>query len=325
MDFVDYYDALGVPRAASADDIKRSYRKLSREFHPDLNKSPDAEDKFKQIAEAYEVLGDAENRKKYDRYGSAWKAYKDGGEAPQGFEGVDFSNFNFGQGQAGGRRPQSSQGFSDFFETFFGPGGGDIFGNAGFGGAGANRGRSRGRPGKDQEVTLHVNIQDAFSGVEREIIITDKQSGASRTLKVNVPPGIRTGQKMRLKGQGGPGLMGGPRGDVLLRIEITESARFKMQDRDVYTYIAVTPWVAALGGEAELKTLNGVLRVTIPAGASSGTKIRIRGKGFPKKNEASGDLYAEIKIVLPKALSDRERELFAALAEVSEFTPDLED
>ena len=323
MDFVDYYKALGVARTATADEIKRSYRKLSREFHPDLNKSPGAEEKFKQIAEAYEVLGDKENREKYDRYGSAWKAHKDGGQAPPGFEGFDFSNINFGQG---GRRPRSSQGFSDFFETFFGGGAADVFGGGFPGGGfpGGGRGRGQARAGQDQEVTLHMNIQDAYVGADREIIVTDKQSGASRTLKVTVPPGVRTGQKIRLKGQGGPGMLGGPRGDVLLKIQIKEDSRFRLEDRDVYTHIDVSPWVAALGGEADLKTLKGTLRVKIPPGASSGQKIRIRGKGFPKKNAEPGDFYAEIRIVLPKTLSDRERELFAALAEASDFTPELD-
>jgi len=328
MDYVDYYQALGLSRNATAEEIKRAYRKLSRQYHPDLNKSAGAEDKFKQIAEAYEVLGDADNRKKYDKYGSAWKAYKDGAEPPPGFEGFDFSNINFGQGRRSQGGP-GGQGFSDFFETFFGGGGSDFFGGmggnaGGFPGGGGRRTRSR-RAGQDHEVNLMMNIQDAFTGAKREILVTDKQTGATRTLEVNVPAGVRTGQKIRLKGQGGPGVMGGARGDVLLKIEVRNSTRFRLEERDVFTFISVSPWVAALGGEADLKTLSGVLRVKIPAGATSGQKIRIKGKGFPKKNETPGDLYAEIRIVLPKTLTDRERELFAALAEASSFVPELED
>lgn len=307
MDFVDYYAELGVPRTATKEEIQKAYRALARTYHPDRNKEAGAEDKFKQVAEAYEVLGDEDNRKKYDQYGATWKASSNGGSAPPGFEGFDFSN-------RGGRAQYTGgTGFSDFFETFFGRAGPDPFGAP----------RDRGpRKGANHEARIALTVEEAFRGGRREVTLTDPSTGNSRKYVVTIPKGIRGGQKIRLKGQGGTGALGGRPGDLMLVVELKPSASMRIEGSDVYTTVSVAPWTAALGGQADLHTLDGTVSVSIPPGSSSGRKIRLKGKGFPGvKGSEPGDLYAEIKIVVPKQLTERERELFEELAEESEFSP----
>lgn len=314
MDFIDYYDELGVQRSSTQPEIKKAYRGLSRKYHPDVNDAPDAEDRFKRIAEAYEVLGDADKRKKYDRYGKAWKAASDGSTPPPGFEGFDFARARRQPGNfsAGGR------GFSDFFETFFGAGAGDVFERGGF----SPGGGPRPRKGANHQARVSLTLEEAFRGGQREITLTQPRSGGSRKYMVNIPKGVREGQKIRLKGQGEPGASGGPPGDILLEVRYESQSNLRREGDDVHTSLPISPWVAALGGTASLKTLDGTVSVTVPANSSTGRKIRLRGKGFPGKGDVSGNLYAELKIMVPEKLTPRERELFEELADESRFVPD---
>ena len=310
MDYIDYYAILGVPKNASKEEIAKAYRKLARKYHPDVNKDKGAEEKFKQINEAYEVLKDDEKRAKYDQYGAAWQAAQRG-EAPSGF---DF-HFEFGGDRADdfgtffGR-----SGFSSFFEHLFGSGGGrrgewDFF----------EMGGSRGG-GLDHEATLSLSLEEAFRGGRREIRLQDPSTGQSRTYVVNIPAGVRQGQRIRLAGQGARSVSGGPAGDLYLRVQIQPHSDFRLEGLDLYTTLEIMPWVAALGGKARLKTLDGPVNVKVPPGSSSGRKIRLRGKGYPGPGGRRGDLYAEIRVVVPRQLSPEQKKLFEKLAEVSERT-----
>jgi curved DNA-binding protein len=322
LDYKDYYATLGVKKDASQDEIQKSYRKKARKLHPDVNKAPEAELKFKEIGEAYEVLKDPDKRKRYDQFGSDWKRAQQTGAPPPGWEGVHFGGqgfegFDFG-GMGGG------EGFSSFFEMLFGGGGpgrrggrrGGFGGGNPFGSAGGMRSM-----GSDSEAQISLTLEEAVRGGTREITLADP-SGQRKTLSVRIPEGIRPGQKIRLAGQGQPGFDGGQSGDLLLKVEILPDARFRIEGADLHTTVAVTPWEAALGGEAEVETPTGKLRVKIPAGTSSGRKIRLRGRGLTRAGGAKGekgDLFAEIRIVVPEDLTERERSLFEQLAEASSF------
>jgi len=314
LDYKDYYATLGVNKDASQEEIQKAYRKLARKFHPDVNKDPKAELKFKEIGEAYEVLKDPEKRKKYDQFGSNWNR---AGGPPPGWEGHGTGGGGYDFGGAGGGAE-----FSDFFEMLFGAGrrggGGRApgFGGAGFGGAGFGP-----RGGGDSEAVIQLSVEEAVRGGTREITLSDPSTGQRRTLSVKIPEGVRPGQKIRLAGQGGQGIGGGPAGDLFLKIEIAPDARFRVEGADIHTTLPVAPWEAALGAEAEVDTPTGPVRVKVPAGFSSGRRIRLRGRGLAQQGGDKGDLYAEIKIVVPDRLSDRERELFEQLSEASTFQP----
>ena len=315
MDYKDYYAILGVKKDASEDEIQKAYRKLARKFHPDVNKAPEAEAKFKEIGEAYEVLKDPDKRQKYDQYGSAWKRAQQTGAPPPGW---DFGQGGFDFGGGGGD-------FSSFFEMLFGgragarggrpgagfPGfggmGGQGFGGQGFGGGG------------DTEATISLSLEEAVRGGKREITLQDPNTGQRKTLSVRIPEGVRAGQRIRLAGQGQPGMNGGQAGDLYLKIEVEPDSRYKVDGANLQTTVAVTPWEAALGADADVQTLDGPVRVKIPAGSSTGRKIRLRGRGLPQAGGDKGDLLAEIRIVVPEKLSERERELFEQLAEASSF------
>lgn len=291
--FRDYYEVLGVPRGASDEEIRSAYRKLAREYHPDVNKDPGAEDRFKEVSEAYEVLRDPEKREKYERLGASWKA----GEDVSGASGFGGNGGGFGAGD--------SAGFSDFFESFFG----------------ARRGGSRGfegfsMRGGDQEATIEVTLEEAARGGKQRISLAD-----GRDFEVRIPPGVRDGQKIRLAGQGGEGASGGPAGDLYLRVRIKRHPRFRREDDDLVVEVPVAPWEAALGATVPVPTLDGSARVKVPAGSSSGRRLRLRGEGMPGPGGRKGDLYASVRIVVPKALEKRERELFEELAAVSRFDP----
>ncbi|HYZ29202.1 MAG TPA: DnaJ C-terminal domain-containing protein [Thermoleophilaceae bacterium] len=299
--FRDYYDVLGVDRSASADEIKSAYRKLARQYHPDVNKEPGAEDRFKEIAEAYEVLRDPEKRERYDRLGPNWKA----GQDVSGAEGFDFDGGGFRDvrvdfGDGGD--------FSDFFESLFGSRMGGRTRGGGFGGGGFREFSTR---GGDQEATLELTLEEAVRGGRRRISLGD-----GRDYEVDIPAGVRDGQRIRLAGEGGQGMGGGPRGDLFLRVHIKPHPRFRVEGNDLYTDLPVAPWEAALGAEVELPTLEGRTRVKVPAGSSCGRKLRLRGQGI-----AGGDLYASVSIKVPKKLSRDERRLFEELAEKSRFDP----
>jgi len=339
VEFKDYYQILGVERGASEEDVQRAYRKLARKYHPDISKEAGAEDRFKEIGEAYEVLKDPEKRQKYDRFGTAWKqAQQRGGGAPPGWQNVRVEygpgwDFDFGGAEGGG--PGAD--FSSLFEQLFG----GAAGAAGFGGgAGRRAGRAGGgpfagfrtagvrggapfaRPGADVEAEIELTLEEAAQGGRRELTITDPTSGESTTVQVTIPAGIRPGQRLRLAGKGGAGHGGGKAGDLYLKVGVRRHPRFRLDGRDLHVELPVAPWEAALGGEAEVPTLDGSQRVKIPAGTSSGRRIRLRGKGFPGAGgKDGGDLYAEVTIAVPRTLSDRERELFTELAEASGFRP----
>jgi curved DNA-binding protein len=307
--FQDYYETLGVSRDASPDEIKSAYRKLARKYHPDVNKEPDAEDRFKQISEAYEVLRDPEKRERYNRLGANWRAGQDVSGA-DGFEGFDFN----GGGSGGGSgfrdvRVDFGEGgdFSDFFEGLFGSRMGGRRGG-GFGGFGGSGFSTR---GADQEATLELTLAEAAKGGRRKLSLGD-----GRDYDVNIPAGVRDGQRIRLAGEGSAGAGGGPPGDLFLRVRVKPDPRFRVDGNDLYTDLPVTPWEAALGTEAEVETLDGRTRVKVPASSSCGRKLRLRGQGV-----AGGDLYASVSIKVPKKLKREERKLFEQLAETSKFNP----
>lgn len=319
MDYVDYYAALGVDKKASPEEIQKAYRRLARKHHPDINKTPEAEARFKQVNEAHQVLSDPEKRAKYDQFGSAWKNAQSTGSPPPGFEDV-FSQFDFGGGrgfraQRVRRSDSGGSGFSSFFEALFGGDGPDF---GGWTTVEEFPGRETASRGADQEATLTVSLRDALQGAERSITLSDGRGGSKR-LKVKIPAGVRSGQRIRLAGQGGAGR--GARGDLLLKIEVAPANGFRLDGRNLYTTLHLTPWEAALGGEVELKTLTGKRKIRVPAGTSSGRKIRLRGQGFPDQKRGQGDLIAEVRIVVPKELDEKQRKLLEELARASDFNP----
>ncbi len=321
MEYKDYYETLGVARDASQPDIQKAYRKLARKYHPDVSKEADAENRFKEIGEAYEVLKDPEKRKKYDQFGQAWNQARQTGAPPPGWEGVQF---DFGQGAGAGGFGGAS-GFSDFFEMLFGQAGmGGMGGFRGAGTAGFGRrpgGRPAPRRGSDQEASISLTLDEAAHGGRRELTLTDPASGETKTLAVKIPPGVKPGGRIRLSGQGLPGAGGGPAGDLYLRIEVLPHPRLQLEGTNLLAVVPIAPWEAALGGEAEIPTLNGSARIKIPPGTSSGRRIRLRGKGFPRPKGEAGDLYAELRIVVPEEATATEKELYEKLKEVSGFDP----
>ncbi len=312
VQYKDYYEILGVPRNATQEEIQRAYRKLARKYHPDVNKEPGAEEKFKEINEAYEVLKDPEKRKRYDQLGAHWKAGQEFTPPP----GWDI-HFDFGSGGGvediffGGFGGES--GFSDFFEMLFG------------GARRKHRARqnySTGgftwvRDGSDQEATIRISLEDAYRGTTKTITLPHN----NKTYEVKIPRGILPGQKIRLAGQGSPGMGGGRSGDLYLRVEIEPHPVFRLEGRDLYMDLPVTPWEAALGGDISVNTLDGSVTVKIPPGTQSGQKLRLRGKGMPNPKGVPGDLYAVIQIKVPKHLTSEERRLFEELKRVSQFNP----
>jgi curved DNA-binding protein len=298
----DYYEALGVPRDASADDIRRAYRNLARRLHPDVNKEPGAEDRFKAISEAYEVLRDPEKRARYDRLGANWRA---GPQPPGG--GSAENGFDRGSGFRDVRVDVGSGGFGDIFDDLFG-------GRTGRAGRGGFEGFSF--RGGDQEAELELTLEEAAAGGRRQLSLGD-----GREFEVEIPPGARDGQRIRLSGQGSPGAGGGESGDLFLRVRLKPHPRFRVHGRDLYVDLAVSPWEAALGADVSVPTLDGSARVKVPAGSSSGRRLRLRGQGLPGGGGSAGDLYAVVMIHVPKKLTRRERELFKQLASTSKFDP----
>ena len=300
--YQDYYEALGVPRDASEDEIRQAYRRLARKYHPDVNKEPGADDRFKEISEAYEVLRDSEKRERYDRLGANWRAGQDVSGA-SGFEEAFRTRDGFGNmgAEFGGGE------FSDLFESFFSRRG--TAGRRGFEGFQMR--------GEDYEAVLDLSLEEAARGGKRWLSLAD-----GRSIEVDIPRGVRDGQRIRLAGEGAPGTGGGPPGDLFLRVVLKPHPRFRVDGRDLYTDLAVTPWEAALGAEVPVPTLDGNARVKVPPGSSSGRRLRLRGQGLPGSAGApGGDLYAVVMIQVPKKLSRRERELFEKLASASKFDP----
>ncbi|QSV45395.1 DnaJ C-terminal domain-containing protein [Geobacter benzoatilyticus] len=308
--YQDYYAILGVGKTATQEEVQRAYRKLARKYHPDINKESTAEEKFKQINEAYEVLGDPEKRAKYDQFGSGW----DGQFANQGYQGGDNVRFHFSTADPGQ--------FSDFFQNLFG--GGWSFGEeTEFRGGGTRR-----RRGRDHETSISITLADACHGdrktIELERVETDSRGRPTRTRRsydVTIPPGVTDGSLIRLAGQGGSGSGGGDAGDLFLRVSILPDSRFTLNGHDLATTVDITPWEAALGAKVLVPTIDGRINLTVPAGTQSGQTLRVRGKGMPVASGRYGDLLVNVRIVVPKHLSARERHLFEELAKESRFDP----
>lgn len=309
--FLDYYAVLGVPNSASQDEIQRAYRKLARKYHPDINKSSDAEEKFKQINEAYEVLGDPDKRSKYDQFGKGW----DGQFTSQGFadgENVQFRFTNADPGQ-----------FSEFFQNLFGGGGWDYGADSDLRGRGVRR-----RRGRDHETSIRITLADAYHGAKKSIELERTEPGRDgrptrirRSYDVTIPQGVTDGSLVRLAGQGGTGSGGGEAGDLFLRINIVPDNRFSLNGHDLATTIDIAPWEAALGTKVPVPTVDGRINLTIPEGTQSGQTLRVRGKGMPIAPGRFGDLLVNVRIVVPKHLSAKERHLFEELAKESHFNP----
>jgi len=296
MEYKDYYDTLGVQRDADAKEVKRAYRKLAVQYHPDKNPNDKAaEERFKEINEAYEVLGDREKRAKYDQLGASYRAWERGGGRPGGFDWSQWAG-----GVPGGARVDMGDlgdlfggGFSDFFTAVFGMGG---------------SARSTARRGRDLEQSINISLPEAYRGTSRAL----QRDG--RQLEVDIPPGARTGTKVRLTGKGEAGNRG--TGDLYLRIEVLPDESFTRQGDDLYIEVPVDLHVAVLGGEIPVQTFEGPVILTVPPGSQPGQTIRLKGRGMPTLRSPSkhGDLYARLKVSLPRDLSEEERELFARLA-----------
>ncbi|MDQ7834153.1 MAG: J domain-containing protein [Humidesulfovibrio sp.] len=318
VEYKDYYKILGVARTASQDEISKAFKKLARKYHPDLNPgNPEAESKFKEANEANEVLKDPEKRKLYDQLGANWQQGQNF-QPPPGFENMHFQ-FNGGPGGGFG-----GGGFSDFFETLFGGGGP----RGGFGGAGGFGGQHmRARRGQDAEVSYEIGLEQAYNGGPQSLSLQEQVYGPdghprmqTKTLKVNIPPGVKDGQKIRLSGQGSPGAGGGGAGDLYLKIKLAPHPHFKVKDDNVIFDLKLAPWEAALGATVRVPTLDGAVEMKIPPGVSSGAKLRVRGKGLGAAGHR-GDQMVRIMIQSPKDLSDAERKLWEELAKASSFSP----
>ncbi|MCG6917983.1 MAG: DnaJ domain-containing protein [Deltaproteobacteria bacterium] len=314
--FQDYYEILGVGRNASDAEIKRAYRKLARKYHPDVNKDKGAEEKFKQINEAHEVLKDPEKRKLYDQLGSNWQAGQDF-KPPPGWENV---HFEFSTGP-GAEAFDFGGGFSDFFETLFG-------GRMGGGGRASARQGSWVMRGQDQEAEIEIDLESAYHGATRTLTLQGHEIDAQgqvrprvQNIQVKIPAGVTDGTRIRLTGKGGEGMGGGPPGDLYLKVHIEPHPRFTTDGHNLQTEVALAPWEAALGTTVQVVTMDGTVNLKVPPGSQSGQKLRLRGKGFPKKGGQRGDLIVRLKIVVPKDLTAREKELFAEMAKVSSFNP----
>jgi curved DNA-binding protein len=318
LEYKDYYETLRVKKDASQEEIQKSYRKLARKFHPDVNKNPDSERKFKEIGEAYEVLKDPEKRKKYDQFGAAWKQ---SGGVPPDWQGFDFGGAGSRGGPAGFDFQDlgGGEGFSSFFEMLFGSAGARARRSPFGGGMGVDLGP---RQGADAEAAITLTLEEALRGGTHQFTYADPVTGERKSVSVKIPAGVRNGQRIRLAGRGLAGSDGGERGDLYLRIEVAPDPRFRIEGSDLYTPLPVAPWEAALGTEAQVETPEGGVRVKVPAGSSTGRKIRLRGRGLPHQGPAQrerGDLYAEIKVVVPERLSEQERKLFEELRDTSNF------
>jgi curved DNA-binding protein len=316
MEYKDYYKILGVPKNAEQKDVQKAYRKLARQYHPDINpNNKEAEDKFKEINEAYEVIGDPEKRSKYDQFGQDWQRYEQAQQQQQGGAsgGFDWSQWSRQQGQPGAQGQyynytteedlndlfgQGGQ-YSDFFETLFGQG--------------ARQGRSQGpRRGRDAEAAVQITLEEAYRGTSRML------SKDGREVEVKIPAGVKTGSRVRVPRQGSPGQGGAEAGDLYLTVEVLPHNRFERRDNDLVTEIEVPLYTAILGGKVTVPTLEGSVQLTIPPETQNEQMFRIRGKGMPHINNTSekGDLFAKVKVRLPHNLTDEQRKLFEQLRDL---------
>jgi curved DNA-binding protein len=295
MEFIDYYKILEIPKTASDTEIKSAYRKLARKYHPDLNPNNKiAEQKFKEINEANEVLSDAEKRKKYDKYGKEWKHADE-------FEKAKSQSNNAGQGFGGAQfgGEQYSGDFSDFFGSMFG------------GQAGSGRRQSNFR-GQDLNAELHLNLKDAYKTQQQTLTVNGKN------IRLTFPAGIENGQIIKIANHGGPGINGGPNGDLFITFSITNDTKFRRDGNNLYTNLEIDLYTALLGGDILADTFDGKVKLNVAPSTQSGTKVKLKGKGFPvyKKENEFGDLYITYQIKIPTNLSAKEKELFAELKNI---------
>jgi curved DNA-binding protein len=311
MQFKDYYQTLGVARDATADDIKKAFRKLARKYHPDVSKETDAELRMREVNEAHTVLSDPEKRAAYDQLGRGQQPGQDFRPPPDWDAGFEFS----GRGYA----PQETADFSDFFA--------ELFGRMGGAHAGTRNGHAGFRvQGEDHHAKVLLDLEDALNGASRQISLRVPQMDAegrvrlaTRTLNVKIPRGVRAGQVIRLAGQGAPGTGGAPAGDLLLEVQFKPHPRFRADGRDLHLTLPVAPWEAALGAIVALDLPHGSVKVRIPEGAQSGQSLRVRGHGLP--GEPPGDLLLDIRVVLPPANTAKARELYETMARDLAFDP----
>jgi curved DNA-binding protein len=330
VEFKDYYKTLGVPRTASHDDIRKAFRKLARQYHPDVAKDKKrAEEKFKEINEAYEVLGDAEKREKYDQLGADWK--DSGSRPPPGAGGEAFRTHSWRSGPGAENFEFGGTGFSDFFEQIFGRRGATA--------------EPETEKGQDAEGVIMVTLEEAMAGGVRPISIRrntvcpdchgsgvqghrvcpacggEGYVSVTQEYKVKIPPGVRDGQKLRLSGQGQPGVGGGPPGDLYLRVRMASHPDFRVEGGDLYHDLELAPWEAALGASVSVPTLSVPVSIKIPPGTQNGQRLRVRGRGLPGRDKEPGDLYVVARIQMPKEISEPEKKLWEQLARESHFNP----
>jgi curved DNA-binding protein len=316
----DFYEILGVARGASADEIQRAYRKLARTYHPDVNKDPAADARFKEVAEAYDVLSDPDTRKRYDAFGHDFR------QVPDDVDPAAWARARAGGGRTGGR---GRSGGTDQDVRFTSTVGGfedidieDLFGGMFGGGVGGRSGRRRGWgpiPGADQEAEIQLSVEEAYRGGRRTITVSGPDG--PRNLEVTIPAGVTDGQRIRLAGQGGQGTSGAAAGDLYLVVRLAPHPRYRVEGRDVFVELRLSPWEAALGASVAVDTPDGEAKVNVRPGTSSGKRLRLKGRGLPNPKRGAGDLYAEARIMVPSSLSDEERRLFEELARASTFDP----
>ncbi|MER7673638.1 DnaJ C-terminal domain-containing protein [Kitasatospora sp. NPDC096128] len=318
----DYYEVLGVPRTADAADIQQAFRTLARRYHPDVNRDPAAEERFKQINEAYSVLSDPDTRSRYDRFGPDFRQipedYDERVAAAQGFGGGAGA---YRGGPFGGTRGADRAGARAWTETGFGTSGvdfEDLFGGM-FGGRAGGAGRGSPIPGADQEAELTLSVEEAYHGGRRKITLGGP--GGERSYDVTIPAGVVDGQRIRLAGEGGRGRGPGSAGDLYLVVRIAPHPRYRLVGRDIHVELPVTAWEAALGATVPVSGPGGTVKVHVPPGTSTGRRLRLRSEGMPDPKGSPGHLYAEIQVMVPPSPSPRERELFEELAAVSSFDP----
>jgi len=307
MEYKDYYKLMGVERDAKQADIKRAYRKLARKYHPDVSSESDAEEHFKEVNEAYEVLKDPEKRAAFDQLGQSWKQGEDFRPPPDWDAGFEFSG--------GGYTGADAAAFSDFFESLYGR----ASAQGGFHGA-------QHVAGEDHHARVLIDLENSWHGAQQAITLKVPQvdpSGhvitQSRTLNVRIPKGVKEGQRIRLKGQGAASIGGGPSGDLYLEIEFKPHKLYKVDGKDIYLDVPLAPWEAALGTQLEVPTPSGKVEMKIPENTRSGSKMRLKGRGIPARE--AGDLYVITKIVLPEADTDDKRELYHQMQQTMGFNP----
>jgi curved DNA-binding protein len=309
MEYKDYYKIMGLSRSATQDEIKRAYRKLARKYHPDVSKEKNAEAKFKELGEAYEVLKDPEKRAAYDRLGANWKAGEDFRPPPNWDEGFEFRGGGFSGGGAGV--------FSDFFEQLFGRGGFRTSEQA------TREFQAR---GQDAHAKIYIDLEDSIRGTTRNITLSAPEMDArghvqvkQRSLNIKIPKGIKPGQHIRLSGQGDPGTGGGKAGDLLLEIAFNPHRLYRISDADIYLDLPVAPWEAALGAKIKVPTPDGSIDLKIPPNSHQGSKLRLKGRGLPAKTP--GDFFVVLQIALPPANTDRAKAVYQKMQQELDFNP----